>query len=515
VIAAARARGMSVQALFRSAIRVTARTPDSWDSDDFGPGIIDAGALLDCPLDAIPVAGAEALATADRVGALLNEEIGPGVRDTNFPSGRFEAEIATIALAQSSLGAAPDALTESSKWPGTRPSPQLDAAVKASSDHRLHRFGTAIATAVVRPAMPAPAMLPTGGMIPPGDQRKLDLVASLLRDNPGDRESDEKLMVAVDQALAAERTGMIVARAQRVVAEALVKLTGRPALRVRGGRIELGAAGEWHGRLYLLAASETMETNLAKVGRIDAGGAHVGTGFVVGPGLILTNRHVLQMIAAPVPRRQSPDRWVLTEAATVDFADEPSSETAASRFVITDIAAAGPDPIEFDGIDLGHLDAALLAVESVNLAGTHLPEPLCLNPELTAADARREILVSGYPAPPPSLPLDASGEIDESVVRRLTDLYRADYGTKYVAPGEVAAAPGRHPLDSRRWIFTHDATTLVGNSGSAVLSMTGDQAAVGLHFGGHWMRENYAHSLAALHETTALPGFGDLNWIRR
>lgn len=515
VIGAARARGVSVQALFRSAVKATARTPDNWDSDDFGPGIIDAGALLDCPLDAIPAAGAEARGTADRVGLLLTEEIGPGVRDASFASERFEAEIATIALAQSSLGAAPEALTESTKWPGTRPSPQLDAAVKASSDDRLHRFGTSTAMAIVRPSMPAPAILPPGGTIPADDQRKLDQVALLLRDKPGDLESDEKLMKAVDQALAADRIGVTVARAQRVVAEALVKLTGRPALRVRGGRIELAAAGEWHHRLYLLAASDTMETNLAKVGRIDAGGSHVGTGFLVGSGLILTNRHVLQMIAAPVPRRRSPERWVLTEEATIDFADEPSSETPASRFVITDIAAAGPDPIEFDGIDLRHLDAAFLVVESVNGSGTGLPKPLSLDPKLTAADAGRAILVGGYPAPPPSLPLNASGAFDDALVRRLAELYRADYGTKYVAPGEIAAAPGHHPLDGRRWIFTHDATTLVGNSGSAVLSMTGDQAAVGLHFGGQWMRENYAHSLAALNHEASLPGFADLNWVRR
>lgn len=515
VVAAARARGTSVQVLFRSAIRATARKPDPWDSDDFGPGIIDAAALLDRPLDTIPVSGAEAMGAADPVGALLTQEIGAGVRDASFPSKRFEAEIATIALAQASLGASPDALVESSKWPGTRPSPQLDAAVRASSDARLHRFGTAGSTAVVRPSMPAPAILSAVVLPSTADQQKLDQVASLLRERPGDRDSDDKLMDAVDQAFAAERSGMIVASAQRVVAEVLIKLTGRPALRVRGGRIEMTGAGEWRDRLYLLAASETMEANLARVGRIDAGGAHVGTGFLVGPGLVLTNRHVLQMIAAPVPRRQTPDRWVLTEAATIDFADEPSSETAASRFAITDIAAAGPDPIEFDGIDLGHLDAALLVVESANLAGTKLPDPLDLDPKLAAADARREILVSGYPAPPPSLPLDANGAIDEAVVRRLAELYRADYGTKYVAPGEIAVAPGHHPLDVHRWIFTHDATTLVGNSGSAILSMTGAQNAMGLHFGGQWMRENYAHSLAVLHETAALPGIADLNWCRR
>ena len=42
----ARQRGVSLQRLFRSALQASARTPAGWNDDDFGPGILDAAALL-------------------------------------------------------------------------------------------------------------------------------------------------------------------------------------------------------------------------------------------------------------------------------------------------------------------------------------------------------------------------------------------------------------------------------------------------------------------------------------
>jgi len=493
---------------------VTARSPEGWDPENFGPGIINARSLLELALDDIPSAALESAGRPDQIAKLLIEEIGPGLRDATFPSIRFELEIATIALAQASLGIPVAGLSEAGKTPGTRPSPQLAAAVAASSDIRLKHFGIDANKAIVRPTLPSPQIAYSLGPLSILDQRRINRIADILTETPGDGASNEQLLMTVEQTIRLDRQGVVPNRGQRMVAEVLVRLTDRPALRVRGGRIAMdgAAAGAWRDRLILLAATDHIETNLTRIGRIDASGAHVGTGFIVGSGLVLTNRHVLQLIAAPVPRRRSPERWILTEDATIDFADEPSSQTTASRFKITDIVSAGPDPIEYDSVDLRNLDAALIAVELTNDAQQKLPAPMELDPRLTSADRTRVILVSGYPAPPPALPLNAQGEIDDQVVRRLAELYKADYGTKYVAPGEVVQAAGKHPLDPRHWVFTHDATTLVGNSGSAVLATTGNQDVIGLHFGGQWMRENYAHSLSALRATTDLAGFSELNW---
>ena len=57
----------------------------------------------------------------------------------------------------------------------------------------------------------------------------------------------------------------------------------------------------------------------------------------------------------------------------------------------------------------------------------------------------------------------------------------------------------------------HDTTTLGGSSGSLVATIDAPLKAVGLHFGGAWRSENYAHALAGLfgHGYLDVPG---INW---
>ena len=58
------------------------------------------------------------------------------------------------------------------------------------------------------------------------------------------------------------------------------------------------------------------------------------------------------------------------------------------------------------------------------------------------------------------------------------------------------AAPGEVANDPREWILTHDASTLGGNSGSALIDFDADgRTALGLHFAGRHERQNWAHAL--------------------
>ena len=67
---------------------------------------------------------------------------------------------------------------------------------------------------------------------------------------------------------------------------------------------------------------------------------------------------------------------------------------------------------------------------------------------------------------------------------------------KRLAPGRIMAAPGEVPDDPRGWILTHDASTLGGNSGSALIDFDADgQTVLGLHFAGYHERQNWAHGL--------------------
>lgn len=533
VIAEAQARGTSVQNLFRTALRATARRPGGWETDRYGAGIVDARALLDLGLAQLPdVAEAPPQVPGSLVPALLDEEIGPGPADAGFDAPRYELEIAAIALAQSQFGGGLDSLVAESKVPTTRPSTHLATAAAASSDARLRRFaeapqGLSIARPLalsaapgtvpldlqrLRLAVPREAGLESAGgvldigrtrdyLAHEGRQLQLRRAESVFRANPRlDDGARSMALDEIDQAISAIAGGAnTLSRPALVGFEALVRLTGRPALRVRSGSIDLAdpRIGLWHDELFLLLDQSKLVERMRAAGRIDANGAHMGSGSVVGPGLVLTNRHVLQAFAAPVPRRENPERWELTsDAVTIDFAEEPSSATAATRFRITGVVGAGASYIDPQSIDFSDLDAALLTVESTNAAGQALPAPVGLVRKATRLDKASKLLVVGYPARPGVLPTK-DGAIDLEVVRRLGELFGLDYGTKYVAPGEVQASVGTLHGDTPGWVVSHDATTLGGNSGSCIFDFAGPQGAVALHFGGGWRRANYAHSLGA------------------
>src|SRR5205807_6175189 len=108
------------------------------------------------------------------------------------------------------------------------------------------------------------------------------------------------------------------------------------------------------------------------VGRIDAGGDHVGTGFLIGPGIAVTNRHVLEAIAEEV-RGAAATRWIFPDQnPTIDFAE---AADGSRRFQIMAVLAAGLDSTN-GLVNFAHLDMALLAIEPTNAAGQPLPPPL-------------------------------------------------------------------------------------------------------------------------------------------
>jgi serine protease len=234
------------------------------------------------------------------------------------------------------------------------------------------------------------------------------------------------------------------------------------------------------------------------VGRIDtAPGRHAGTGFVVGDGLVMTNRHVLEELAFPTPTRSNPSGWVLIGRPVVNFS--PSGTDATRSFRILEVVFSGPDPI--DGrINLAHLDLALLRVEKTNAEGAGLPPALRLSDQAIAVGAAK-LFVVGYPALPTLLPSDEEGKRRMDVVRRLQEIYDMKYGVRYLSPGLVLTSSEAVPDSPKHWVFTHDATSLGGNSGSCVLSFDHNLDVAGLHFAGDWLRANYAHAINDVRST--------------
>jgi endonuclease G len=251
--------------------------------------------------------------------------------------------------------------------------------------------------------------------------------------------------------------------------EAIVRHHGRPSLLVRGDRIERPKSATWRRRLvrYL----PTLEDRVKSVGRVELLNHHtfdwVGTAWVVGDKVAVTNRHVAKEFA----QRRGKGFVFLRQTsapikASVDFREEYGNGAAfevgvAKVLYIADDGDSAPD----------------MAVMQLS-SSRELPDPI----ELADDDpgANDYVGVVGYPA------RDSRNDYD-AMVRVFGDIY----DKKRFAPGQVASAP------KKGFVFTHDCSTLGGNSGSVVLDLVSGRA-VGLHFGGRYEQANYAVKASAL-----------------
>lgn len=293
---------------------------------------------------------------------------------------------------------------------------------------------------------------------------------------------------------------------QRASLEALIKLTGRPSLRVKNDRIDFNDPdiGPWREPLLLLR--EKIPHIVRSVGRIDVGAVHVGTGFLIADDLVMTNRHVLEALVTPSHTITSPKGWLLSQqGVTIDFRRESASPSS-PRFNVIGVEFAGPIPTNgVVSVDFANLDLAVLRIAKTDSAGQPPPPPLSFLKGELSSHASQQVLVVGFPAPPAPPPLDGKGHPRQDVIDALKRIYNSSYGVKYLSPGEVSALPGTIAEDVKQWVFSHDATTLGGNSGSCVVRYGPRPGVIGLHFAGSFERANYAHALTRVVSGGQLP----------
>lgn len=293
--------------------------------------------------------------------------------------------------------------------------------------------------------------------------------------------------------------------------EAVIESDGsRPVLFVQDGTIDIHSPelATDLSKPWREAAQDHLDGIKKIVGSVGAiqmpafDNMRIGTGFVVGPGLVLTNRHVLEEFAT-----WHDGAWTLKYEADIDFIGEYERQ-GERRFKLGSVLRSGPDAINRQ-VDFAHLDFALIRVE-----GDPQDFPPALDLESDATTLRvvpgkaPAIYVVGFPAKPPvTTPGEDPGPVGypppkheyEAVLERL---FKNRFGSKRWAPGYVEAGPGQLVDDKRRWVLSHDASTLAGNSGSCVVDFSdgGGGRVVGLHFGGRLRVENWAHVMAALRE---------------
>ncbi len=252
-------------------------------------------------------------------------------------------------------------------------------------------------------------------------------------------------------------------------AESIALAEGRPVFAITNGQLKLDIdsddAALWRDRLEQTRAK--IQVAFPSVGRLEVQGhptyAWVGTGWLVRPDVIVTNRHVASAFA-----RATDNRFVFRTGISgtpmgvgIDYLEE--IENAASNEVrVVEVLNIADD----DGPDLAFLRVA----QSAGMT----PIPLALSEP--AVD--QNVAVIGYPARDSRVP-------DQDLMR---SLFGDAYNKKRLAPGQIDGVSSR-PGGGRT--LMHDCTTLGGNSGSVVVDLATGHA-VGLHFGGRYLETNFA-----------------------
>lgn len=263
-------------------------------------------------------------------------------------------------------------------------------------------------------------------------------------------------------AMEALRTGQEPTPRQLAALELMMRLM-RAAVYSRGGKLdglpqfnahEPGTVERWD-RFRDLVASRLH--SIGRIDRVDSGtlGEKLGTGFVVAPGLLATNRHVAVALAFGADQLEEGQGVVLfgQEKGTVD------SEDPVPILSIVEVHA--------------RLDMALLRIR----------DPRGRPPlEIETEEVEEGLAVTaiGYPFEDSRSPLFADA------------IYQGGYGVKRASPGEILER-------SNETIVYHDCSTLGGNSGSPVLSQETARV-VGLHASGFFMYRNEAVAGAKLGE---------------
>ena len=252
----------------------------------------------------------------------------------------------------------------------------------------------------------------------------------------------------------------------RLAEETIVLRTGRPVLAIVHDEAQLTFSDPdsevWRDRLKQVSTA-LMDAARA-VGRIEVVGhrmSWLGTGWLVAPDIIVTNRHV----AAEFGRADC-TRFVFRQglagqpmSASIDFVEE-FGNTEERTFAVQRIVHIEDD---------GGPDMAFLQVAS---RAATWPTPIALGDEPVADDL---VAVIGYPARDSRIP-------DQALMEQI---FGNVYDKKRLAPGQLTGVRGPQ--------ITHDCSTLGGNSGSVVFSLRNGQA-VGLHYAGRFMEANFAVS---------------------
>lgn len=255
--------------------------------------------------------------------------------------------------------------------------------------------------------------------------------------------------------------GRDIARKELDALEAIVLPTYRPVINIINDSFA-EAPQPWE---LLNGFKPQIEAAARAIGRVEISGhpwlPYAGTGFVVGPNLIMTNRHVAELFILGLGLKHL--AFYPGRASALDF----KQEVIPSGRVLIEVRAAR--------LVHPYWDAAILEV-----AGLSGHQPLRLATAEPASLIGRRVVAIGYPM------LDSRN--DEALQHRI---FQGVYGRKRLQPGTIMGYGKIKSFDHVVEALAHDCSTLGGNSGSAIVDLETGQV-LGLHFGGIYLKANFA-----------------------
>ncbi len=252
--------------------------------------------------------------------------------------------------------------------------------------------------------------------------------------------------------------------------EAIIIPGERPAIEVSGGDYEVRQASWMH--FNNAPIKETIRRAIASTGRIEIPGhpslPYGGTGWVAGPNLLMTNRHVAQLFAMGLGFREL--RFQTGQSAALDLAAERGS-TSRNLLGVRRVVLIHP-----------YWDMALLEVEGLPASAA----PLSLSTRDPESLDGQDVAVIGYPAFDPRNDAKVQNEVFGGI-----------YDVKRLQPGKAGRREYIESFGKSVFALTHDSSTLGGNSGSLVQDVSTGEI-VALHFAGHYLKANYGVPAAEL-----------------
>jgi endonuclease I/V8-like Glu-specific endopeptidase len=276
-------------------------------------------------------------------------------------------------------------------------------------------------------------------------------------------EMDEKTRLA-NQALEKLHLNRPLALDESAALEAIVLPRERPVVFVQKDTFKTPEAPWEHYNEDL--PRQNIEAAILSIGRVELPNhpslPYGGTAFVVGDGLLMTNRHVAAIFTTGLGTHNL--NFTTGLSAEVDFKREQESTDTDSLHVLK-VVMIHP-----------YWDMALLKVEG--LAPKRKALKLSTQPPETLDGT--QVAVIGYPA--------RDWRNDSEVQDRI---FQGVYNIKRMHPGLIRTRKPILSFGKTVSALTHDASTLGGNSGSAVIDVRNHEV-VGLHFGGKYLEDNFA-----------------------